>query len=329
MKISQTIINRLSQEKIGILGLAREGLSTYHFLRKILPEQRLTLMDEQPLKNFSQSVQQEFDHDPYLNLQLGTNSLAHLSTFTLLFKTPGIPATMPAIQQALGQGTRLGSNLQLFLEIVNQWQQLNQQELSITINGHSSTLLEPITIGITGTKGKSTTAAVIHHVLQANGCETLFVGNIGQPALDKIDQIKSNTKLVLELSAQQLAQLEVSPDIAIIQRVTSEHLDYYQNTQAYIDSKKPIAMYQKVNQYIIYDPQWPHTREIAQLSQAKKLTYDLSNKVKNDALIYIKDHKLTFRDINEEIIINTNNSKRIAAQAQQFHRLLDRTMNLL
>ena len=280
MKISQTIIDRLSQEKIGVLGLAREGLSTYHFLRKILPEQKLALIDQQPLKDFPQVIQQEFSHDPHLNLQLGTNSLAHLSTLTLLFKTPGIPATMPAIQQALDRGTRLSSNLQLFLEIINEWQQLNQQKLIITIDGHSSTLLEPITIGVTGTKGKSTTSAVIHHVLQTNGCHTLFVGNIGQPALDKIDQIESNTKLVLELSAQQLAQLEVSPDIVVIQKVTSEHLDYYQNTQAYIDSKKPIAVYQKVNQYIIYDPQWPHTREIAQLSQAKKLTYDLLNKGK-------------------------------------------------
>ena len=306
MKISQTIIDRLSQEKIGVLGLAREGLSTYHFLRKILPEQKLTLIDQQPLKNFSQVIQQEFSHDPHLNLQLGAGSSINLSTLTLLFKTPGIPATMPTIQQALDQGTRLSSNLQLFLEIINEWQQLNQQKLIITIDGHSSTLLEPITIGVTGTKGKSTTSAVIHHVLQTNGCNTLFVGNIGQPALDKIDQIESNTKLVLELSAQQLAQLEVSPDIVVIQKVTSEHLDYYQNTQAYIDSKKPIAIYQKVNQYIIYDPQWPHTREIAQLSQAKKLTYDLLNKAKNDALVYIKDHKLIFRDINQEIVCETN-----------------------
>ena len=69
------------------------------------------------------------------------------------------------------------------------------------------------TVGITGTKGKSTTSALLHHVLAAAGRKTVLLGNIGEPCLDYFDQIDDDTVAVFEMSCHQLAHVTISPHI--------------------------------------------------------------------------------------------------------------------
>jgi UDP-N-acetylmuramoylalanine--D-glutamate ligase len=281
--------------------LGQEGLSTYRFLRQHLPEKKLTIADQKKLEQLPAKLQAELNADAKLSFIGGeTRYLSNLNQFDVIFKTPGIPLHLPQIQEAQQQGVLISSNLQLFFEIVETWKQELQSKLKVEIDGKSSTLLQPITIGVTGTKGKSTTTALIHHILSENNLDSVLVGNIGQPALDKIDQTTSKGKLVIELSSHQLDQLKISPDIAVIQRVVAEHLDYYPNPEAYYASKQAITKYQKVNQYVIYNPQWQHTRELAVLSQGKKLTFHLKFKQNSDSLVYIKSYYLTFRDNKHE-----------------------------
>ncbi len=309
MQIPKKILLNLKAQQICILGLGQEGLSTYRFLRQHLPEAKLAVADQKKLEQLPAEVQAELNSDSKLNFVGGESQyLSSLNQFNLIFKTPGIPLHLPQIKEAQSQGVVISSNLQLFFEIVEAWKQKLQSKLKVEIDDKSSTLLQPITIGVTGTKGKSTTTALIHHVLFENEQDSVLVGNIGQPALDKIDQITSKGKLVIELSSHQLDQLTISPDIAVIQRVVAEHLDYYPNPAAYYASKEAITKYQKVNQYIIYSPQWPHTRELATLSQGKKLTFQLKSNQNSNSLVYIKSHYLTFRDNkHEEQIIALKN----------------------
>jgi UDP-N-acetylmuramoylalanine--D-glutamate ligase len=305
MKVSQEILQELSHQKILILGLAREGWSTYNFLRQHLPQKQLGLADKKNLLELKSKWKKVAKSDKNLKLHLGEEHLKALPQYDLVIKTPGIPSTLAPINQAVKDGVQLSSNLGLMLTIIQKWQQQNQQELKTKLEGKSDILLEPITIGVTGTKGKSTTASVIHHVLESAGLETILVGNIGTPALSKINQITSKTKLVMEMSSHQLADLKSSPDVAVIQRITSEHLDYYADTQAYVNSKKSITRYQKENQYIIYNSHWPKTQEVAQLSPGHHLHFQ--TKPNSDGLVYIKSQKLTFRDNSaEQTIIDTS-----------------------
>lgn len=306
MTIPLEIINQLSNKKICILGLAREGLSTYRFLRKHLPDQLLVILDKAEINDLSSEVQNIVKNDKNIKLRLGKDYLSNLEEFDLIFKTPGIQLNQPALKKTLKLGAKISSNLQLFLEII---EVIKDQEIKIELDKQQSTLKHPIVIGITGTKGKSTTAAIIHHVLLKNNFNTLLVGNIGTPALDQINQLTSKSKVVIELSSHQLEQLTISPDIAVVQEITSEHLDYFPNEQAYVDSKKSIAIYQKVNQYILYNPEWPKTKKTAQLSPGIQLKFQTNNpKInnKNDILVYLKSYYLTFNHNNvEEQIIST------------------------
>ena len=89
------------------------------------------------------------------------------------------------------------------------------------------------TVGITGTKGKSTTSALLHHVLASAGMKTVLLGNIGEPCLDHFGEIDSEPVAVFEMSCHQLAHLTVSPHIAFFLNLYEEHLDYYKTLDKY------------------------------------------------------------------------------------------------
>lgn len=107
------------------------------------------------------------------------------------------------------------------------------------------------TIGITGTKGKSTTSSLLYTVLNAcSGHETLLMGNIGLPCLDYFDHISEETIVVFELSCHQLAHLTVSPNIAVFLNLYEDHLDYYGTMDKYFTAKTHISTNQSSKDFL-------------------------------------------------------------------------------
>lgn len=107
------------------------------------------------------------------------------------------------------------------------------------------------TIGITGTKGKSTTSSLLYTVLSAcSGKEAILMGNIGLPCLDYFDHITEETIIVFELSCHQLAHLTVSPHIAIFLNLYEDHLDYYGTMEKYFGAKTHISSNQSEMDYL-------------------------------------------------------------------------------
>lgn len=107
------------------------------------------------------------------------------------------------------------------------------------------------TIGITGTKGKSTTSTLLYEVLKAvKGDNVLLVGNIGLPCLDYIDRIDEDTLIVFEMSCHQLNDLRVSPHVAVFLNLYEEHLDYYGTKERYFQAKSMITRNQKPEDFV-------------------------------------------------------------------------------
>lgn len=97
-------------------------------------------------------------------------------------------------------------------------------------------------IGITGTKGKSTTSMLMHHVLsECTGRPVMLLGNIGKPCLDSYDEVTDDTIVVYEMSCHQLAHTTVSPHVAVFLNLYEEHLDYYDTLKRYFEAKAHIA----------------------------------------------------------------------------------------
>lgn len=101
-------------------------------------------------------------------------------------------------------------------------------------------------IGITGTKGKSTTSSLMFHVLsECTDRKVLLLGNIGEPCLDYYDEVDENTLVVFEMSCHQLCHTTVSPHVGVYLNLFEEHLDYYKTMEKYFTAKSHVATYQE------------------------------------------------------------------------------------
>lgn len=160
----------------------------------------------------------------------GPNYLDKIRDYEIIIKTPGISPHLPELIEAKKQGKLITSQTQIFFE-----------------------LCPGKIIGVTGTKGKSTTTSLIYHVLSNNGIKCVLVGNIGKPMLDYLPEITQDSWVVAELSSYQLMDLHISPHIAVLQNVYPDHLDYHKDFEEYKNAKLNIAKYQKPRDYFIHN----------------------------------------------------------------------------
>ena len=104
------------------------------------------------------------------------------------------------------------------------------------------------TVGVTGTKGKSTTASLIHHLLPGS----ILAGNIGIPLFDILDDLHEDSIVVAELSCHQLENIHRAPHISVLLNLFQEHLDHYENYMGYKMAKMQIGLRQRENDHFFY-----------------------------------------------------------------------------
>ncbi len=259
-------LQQTAPSAVMILGLGREGWSTYRLLRQHLPKLPIYCLDDAPLASLDQKWQKIFANEPLTQFVTAASlSGIELPATCTVFKTPGIPPENPLLAACERLKCTVSSNTQLFFELVTAYNQQTSEHHQLR------------TVGITGTKGKSTTTALTGAVLQACGMSSLIGGNIGIPPLDMLEQIPANAQqplaLVLELSCHQLAELTHSPQVAVIQGISAEHLDYYPTVWHYIAAKSAICRFQQSEDTVITSCDQPYSLALACLSQGKHLTY--------------------------------------------------------
>ena len=145
--------------------------------------------------------------------------------FDLIFKSPGV-VLEPEIEESLRK--RPGD---ISMYLTSQTQEFFSR-------------YRDQVIGITGTKGKSTTTTLLFHILKENGFPCLLAGNIGIPVFDVAGQMGPDTQVVCELSCHQLEYMTVSPRIGILTNIHEEHLDHYGTMEKYVASKKQVYLHQ-------------------------------------------------------------------------------------
>lgn len=179
------------------------------------------------------------DSDSYLD---------NLTKYDIVIKSPGIPNKLLEIKNAISKGVVFTSQTEIFFDLV-----------------------EGIIIGVTGTKGKSTTTSLIYHILKNEKKKVFLVGNLGVPVFDYLDSDTKDAIFCFELSSHQLLNLKKSPHIAAFLNIYEEHLDYYEDYKDYFNAKTNIAKYQTEDDYFVYNSDFELINSFAKELKSKKL----------------------------------------------------------
>lgn len=215
----------LKNKKTVILGYGREGKSTFGLIREYFPELPMAIADQND---------DLLSGNPELQLAgvttfAGKGYLDNLKDFDIVIKSPGISVFHSGLSDIQ---SKITSQTDLFL------QSFARQ-----------------TIGITGTKGKSTTASLLHHIIRGHSSNTIFAGNIGIPLFDRIPQMDAGTHVICEFSSHQLEFISKAPAISILLNLFQEHLDHYASFQDYQLAKFQIAIKQQPGNRFLYNPE--------------------------------------------------------------------------
>jgi UDP-N-acetylmuramoylalanine--D-glutamate ligase len=163
-------------------------------------------------------------------------------------------------------------------------------------------------IGVTGTKGKGTTATLIKNIIEEEGLSVRLAGNIGIGVLNLLapEIVAEDPWIILELSSFQLQDLKVSPHIAVVLMVTSEHLDYHRSIEEYVNAKAPIVGAQDADDLVIYNADYPSSVKIAESSKAKKIPFSTVSAAAigdNGALALSEDNSIYFLENNDRELL--------------------------
>ncbi|MBS6954303.1 MAG: UDP-N-acetylmuramoyl-L-alanine--D-glutamate ligase [Enterocloster asparagiformis] len=205
-------------KRVLLLGYGREGQSTYQVLRQLGTCACVDIADQKPAAGGADGAR----------WITGDNYQSCMDEYDVVFKSPGIVLERPAESYRCAVLSQAELFFQLFRDQI---------------------------VGITGTKGKSTTTSLLYHVLKSAGQDCVVVGNIGIPAFDHLEEIGPDTKIVFELSCHQLEYMTVSPHIGVLINIHEEHLDHYGTMEKYVAAKQRIFRNQREDDIFVCNVQ--------------------------------------------------------------------------
>jgi UDP-N-acetylmuramoylalanine--D-glutamate ligase len=230
-------LKNLQNKKIAILGLGTENYWLVKYLLRNKVSAEITICSSGEVRQDERYADlKKVKQIKWLNF---ANQAGALDSFNILFRSPGWPIFCPAVQSCLKHNpkTTLTSPMKLFFD------------LCPTKN----------IIGVTGTKGKGTTASLIYAILKEDKKSVYLGGNIGIAPFEFLPKLSKTDFVILELSSFQLEDLHKSPHIAVFTNFTAEHLapadpsnpNYHRNLKGYWESKVNIARVQKSNDFFV------------------------------------------------------------------------------
>lgn len=219
----QHYFESLRGKRVGVLGLGVSNRPLAHLL--LAHGCQVIGCDQTPRERADQAVL-ELEREGAV-LRLGPGYLEDLQA-DIAFRTPGMHPNMPALEKLRRAGTEITSEMEAFFELCPC----------------------PI-IGVTGSDGKTTTTTLIAEMLQEAGYRVWLGGNIGQPLLSLIPQMRPDHYAVVELSSFQLMDMRRSPHVAVVTNLAPNHLDVHRDMQEYIQAKQNIYRYQSETDLLI------------------------------------------------------------------------------
>lgn len=292
-------LNDLKGKKVTVMGLGLHGggIGTVRFLS--WAGAKVTVTDLKTKEELAPSLEKLKDLKG-INYVFNQHRPEDFEKADMVVKTPPVPWSNKYIKLALDKKIPVEVDSSLFFK-----------------------LCENKIIGVTGTKGKTTTSTLIYEILKAAGKNPVKAG-IGQiSALDKIKDLKKDNIVVFELSSWRLSALgrhKLSPQVAVITNIYPDHLNYYKDMEEYIKDKKYIFLNQNPEDSCVLN--WDDEVLCNLEGEIKsKLIKFSKKKIENGKSVYISEGSIYANDgIDEKKIMETSEIK--MAGSHNTHNIL-------
>lgn len=259
-------------KRVLVLGAARQGLALARWLS--MRGAKVTLSDIRNADELRVAIESMAEYS--IQWALGGHPLELLDSTDVLCLSGGVPLTLPIVAEALRRGIPLSNDSQVFMEVA------------------------PCkTVGITGSAGKTTTTTLVGIMAKiAYGDNAYIGGNIGDPLINYVDNMKADDIAILELSSFQLDQMTISPNVAVILNITPNHLDRHGTMEVYMAAKARILEFQSKDDIAILGRDDKGAWSLRDKVKGKLFAFSLNELEEGLDGAYLHDDLLNLRDGN-------------------------------
>ena len=290
--------------KVAVIGLGVSNIPLLDYLHEKKAE--VTVFDEKTIEEIPKEIVNKITEYSF-SFSLGKNYLEKLKGFALIFRAPSCLPTVPELEQEANRGAIVTTEIEMLME-----------------------MCPGKIIGVTGSDGKTTTTSLINHILKQAGYSTYLGGNIGIPLFTKLNLMRPEDIIVLELSSFQLMGMQVSPNISVITNITPNHLNIHKDYEEYINAKKNIFKYQNEEDTLILNYDNEITRNCEKEAKGKTIFFSSKEKLDNGYIVdedKIKECEDKLRkhllDTNDLFLKGVHNYENICAAIAATSSLVD------
>ena len=249
----------VKNKRVLVVGLGKSGLAAARFLKQ--RGAQVTVSDSRPgtvIAELPALLEQG------IALETGSHGLLTFRRQDLIVVSPGVPSTVPELQQVRAMGMHIIGELEL-----------------------GAQALQGKIVAITGSNGKTTTTTLVGAILKAGGLPTLVGGNIGTPVTEMVAESTPETWSVLEASSFQLESIEkFCPHIAMVLNITPDHLDRHGSFGAYAAAKMRITENQRNEDFLVLNAEDTATQMVAANTKAQIYWFSTKRQVKQGAFVH-------------------------------------------
>ncbi len=271
--------NYLNNRKVAIIGLGVSNLPLLEYLYKY--HANVTVFDNKEIDQIPKDIMDKITKYS-MGFSFGKNSLQKLVGFDLIFRSPSCLPTKSELLAESERGAIVTTEIEMLME-----------------------MCPGKIIGVTGSDGKTTTTTLIYEIIKASGYNCYLGGNIGIPLFTKLEEMKPQDIIILELSSFQLMGMNISPDIAVVTNITPNHLNIHKDYEEYINAKKNIFKHQGEDGILIINYDNEITKSFEKEANGKVIFFSGTQKIDNG---YIVDDNV-IKECDDKIrkhILNTN-----------------------
>jgi len=288
---------------VAVIGIGVSNIPLIRYLAKL--GSNIMAFDKRNMNEIDEAIILELS-GLQVEMSLGENYLDTLVGFDIIFRSPSVRPDKKELINEQNRGAIITSEIELVME-----------------------LCPGTIIGVTGSDGKTTTSTLIYEILK-NKYNCYLGGNIGTPLFDKLDEMRPEDIIVLELSSFQLMTMNKSPKIAVLTNISENHLDVHKDYDEYINAKKNIFKYQDENSLLVLNYDNEITKKFIREAKGKTVCFSSKERLEHgviaeDGIIKSCNNRLRSHILNTKNIFlkGVHNQENICAAVLATRDLVD------